>query len=152
MKHSELAVAQALVRRRLSNAGIDLDPNRDIEVTDFGLGHWAHTGLGTIIRVKQPEYCSKYLTLEPGQEYPPHFHKLKKETLLVLDGEVKLCADEQTIMLIPGESFTILPGVVHTFDSLGGAVMEEVSTHDESGDSYFKDAAIVPDMVTEEDV
>ena len=150
MKRSEIAAAQAQVRRRLAEAGIALDPNREIEVTDFGLGGWARVGLGLVVRVNEPEYCSKYLTLEPGQECPLHFHKLKKETFFVLDGEVKLWADGQVIMLIPGEGFTVLPGVRHTFDSLGGAVIEEVSTHDENSDSYFQDPAIVRDAPIQE--
>lgn len=151
MKHSEVIVAQARVRRRLEDAGIVLDPNTAIEVADFGLGRWEREGLGIVIRVNEPEYCSKYLTLEAGQACPLHYHKLKKETFFVLSGEVKLWVDGQTIMLIPGESYTLNPGALHMFDSLGGAVVEEVSTHDENGDSYFKDPAIVRDPAIEED-
>ncbi len=152
MKRSELIAAQAQVRQRLADAGIALDPNTEIEVIDFGLGRWPQIGLGLVIRVNEAEYCSKYLTLEPGQECPRHFHKLKKETFFVLNGEVKLWADGQIIMLIPGESFTLLPGVLHAFDSLGGAVVEEVSTHDENRDSYFNDPAVIRDPVIVEDL
>ncbi len=151
MKRSEVAAAQARVRRRLEDTGIVLDPNMQIEVADFGLGHWDQEGLGIVVRVNEPEYCSKYLTLEPGQSCPLHSHKLKKETFFVLSGEVKLWADGQTIMLIPGERHTLAPGVLHEFDSLGGAVIEEVSTHDENSDSYFKNSAIVRDPVIEQD-
>lgn len=151
MTRSEYAAAQAQVRRRLESAGLALDPNTEIEVTDFGLGHWAQEGLGLVLRVNEPEYCSKYLTLEAGQECPLHFHKLKKETFFVLTGEVKLWADGRTIMLIPGEGYTLSPGVLHSFDSLGGAIIEEVSTHDDNADSYFKNTAIVRDPPLVED-
>jgi D-lyxose ketol-isomerase len=151
MTRSEVTAAQALVRQRLTDAGIATDPNDEIEIADFGLGHWEREGLGIVVRVNEPEYCSKYLTLEPGQECPLHYHKLKKETFFVLSGEVKLWADGQTIMLIPGENYTLTPGTLHVFDSLGGAVIEEVSTHDDNGDSYFKNPAIVRDPVIEED-
>ena len=150
MKRSEVEAAQARVRQRLQDAGLVLDPNTETEVADFGLGHWEREGLGIVVRVNEPEYCSKYLTLEPGQECPLHYHKLKKETFFVLAGEVKLWVDGQTIMLIPGESFTIKPGALHSFDSLGGAVIEEVSTHDENSDSYFKNPAVVRDPVIED--
>lgn len=150
MKRSEVEAAQARVRQRLQDTGLVLDPNTEIEVADFGLGHWEREGLGIVVRVNEPEYCSKYLTLEPGQECPLHYHKLKKETFFVLNGEVKLWVDGQTIMLIPGENFTINPGALHSFDSLGGAVIEEVSTHDENSDSYFKNPAVVRDPAIED--
>ncbi len=151
MKRSQFIAAQARVRRRLQGAGVVIDPHTEVEATDFGLGRWERVGLGMVVRVNAPEYCSKYLTLEAGQECPLHFHKLRKETLSVLSGEAKLWVDGQTIMLIPGESFTVPPGALHTFDSLGGAVMEEVSTHDDVSDTYFKDPAIVRVPVVEED-
>lgn len=148
---SEVTAAREQVRRRLADAGIALESETEIEITDFGLGHWEREGLGLVVRVNEPEYCSKFMTLEPGQECPLHYHKLKKETFFVLSGEVKLWAGGQTVMLVPGESYTIAPGVLHTFDSLGGAVIEEVSTHDENSDSYFKDPAIVRDAVVGEE-
>lgn len=151
MKRSEVTAAQARVRHRLEATGIVLDPNTDVEVADFGLGHWDQEGLGLVVRVNEPEYCSKYLTLEPGQQCPLHSHRIKKETFFVLSGEVKLWAGGQTIMLVPGESYTLSPGVLHEFDSLGGAVIEEVSTHDDSADSYFKNTAIIRDPAIEED-
>ncbi len=150
MTRSDHEAAQALVRHRLEAAGIVLDPTTPIEAADFGLGHWHQEGLGLVVRVNEPEYCSKYLTLEPGQECPLHSHKLKKETFFVLSGEVKLWAGGQTVMLIPGESYTLPPGTLHSFDSLGGAVIEEVSTHDDSADSYFKNPAIVRDPAIED--
>lgn len=151
MKRSEVQVAVTEVRARLAAAGIILDPVLDVEIADFGLGRYASEGLGLVVRVNEPEYCSKYLTLMSGQECPLHYHKMKKETFFVLQGEVRLWADGQIIMLAPGESFTISPGVQHTFSSMGGAVIEEVSTHDENSDSYFFNSAIVRDTVIEED-
>jgi N-acetylneuraminate synthase len=150
MTRSQLSEAQARVRRRLSEAGIVVDSDTEVEAVDFGLGQWEKAGLGIVMRINEPEYCSKYLTLEPGQECPLHYHRLKKETFFVLHGEVKLWADGKTIMLVPGESYTLAPGVLHTFDSLGGAVIEEVSTHDENSDSYFKDPEIVREPIIEE--
>ena len=151
MKISEVTQAQVQVRQQLADAGIALDPNQEIEIADFGLGRYAQEGLGIVVRVNEPEYCSKYLTLLPGQECPLHYHQLKKETFFVLRGEVSLWADGQIIMLTPSESYTIAPGVRHQFGSLGGAVIEEVSTHDENSDSYFANTSIVRDPVIEED-
>lgn len=151
MKRSEVVDAQVQVLSQLKAAGVVVDPNEAIEIADFGLGRWQEMGLGIIVRVNEPEYCSKWLTLAPGQECPLHWHKLKKETFFCLAGEVRLLADDKTVHLTPGEKYTILPGIRHSFGSLAGAVIEEVSTHDENSDSYFFDAAIVRDPVIEED-
>ena len=145
MTQSDITQAQAEVRSQLMTAGLIIAPHETIEIADFGLGRWHEEGLGILVRVNEPEYCSKFLTLKAGQECPLHYHKLKKETFFVLSGEVRLWADGQIAMLTPGEQFTILPGVKHTFRSLGGAVIEEVSTHDENSDSYFANPEIVRD-------
>ena len=150
MKRSEVTAAQRRVRMRLEAAGVVLDPGTPVEVADFGLGRWEREGLGIVVRVNEPEYCSKYLTLEPGQECPLHFHKIKKETFFVLTGTVELELDGQPLTLAPGHLYTLRPGVRHKFSSPDGAVIEEVSTHDENSDSYFADAAIVRDPLVEE--
>ena len=151
MKRGEVAAAQAQTRRQLEDAGLTIAPALEIEIADFRLGRFAQEGLGIVVRVNEPEYCSKWLTLWPGQECPAHYHKLKKETFFVLRGEVELVADGEAIALKAGERFTIRPGVRHSFGSPAGAVIEEVSTHDENSDSYFDNPAVVRDPVIEED-
>jgi D-lyxose ketol-isomerase len=150
MKRSEVRAAQAETRRQLEDAGLTVADGLEIEIADFGLGRFAQEGLGLVVRVNEPEYCSKWLTLLPGQECPTHFHKLKKETFFVLRGQVALTADDETIILKTGNRYTLRPGVRHSFGSAGGAVIEEVSTHDENSDSYFDDPNIVRDPVIEE--
>ena len=151
MKRSEVTAYQARVRRQLEEAGIPLPPGTPIEIADLGLGRFEREGLGIVVRANEPEYCSKYLTLFPGQECPLHSHKLKKETFFALRGEVELTVDGVSVRLTPGRSLTLKPGSRHTFRSEAGAVIEEVSTHDENSDSYFDDPNIVRDPVVEED-
>ena len=150
MKRSEVTVAQREVRAQLEDAGLVLHPALAVEVADFGLGRYAQEGLGLVVRVNTLEYCSKWLTLRPGQHCPRHYHQLKKETFFVLRGVVQLEADGEVVCLTPGQQFTLAPGVWHAFSSEGGAVIEEVSTHDENSDSYFDDPAIVRDPVIED--
>ncbi len=151
MRRSEIEEARQDVRTMLTQAGLVLDDALAIEIADFGLGRYAQEGLGLVVRVNEPEYCSKWLTLGPGQRCPRHFHKLKKETFLVLSGEVELEAEGSSVRLLPGQSFLIRPGVRHAFSSSTGAIIEEVSTHDENSDSYFDDPAIVRDSVIEDE-
>ena len=151
MKRSEVIVAQAQTRRQLEEANLVIAEGLAIEIADFGLGQYESVGLGLVVRVNEREYCSKWLTLLPGQECPTHYHKLKKETFFVLQGIVKIIADEKEVSLHPGERYTLFPGVRHSFRSASGAVIEEVSTHDENSDSYFDDPLIVRDAIVEED-
>ena len=151
MTRSEVITAQARVRSRLEAFGLVLESSTAIEIADFGLGRWEQVGLGVVIRVNEPEYCSKYLTLEAGQECPLHSHKVKKETFFVLTGIVELELDGEALTLSPGLSCTLKPGVNHKFWSNGGAIIEEVSTHDENSDSLFANPAIIRDPIIEED-
>ncbi len=151
MKRSEVTAAQAQTRRQLEAAGLIISDDLEIEIADFGLNRFAQEGLGIVVRVNEPEYCSKWLTLWPGQECPAHYHNLKKETFFVLQGEVEVIADGKAITLKTGERYTLRPGVRHSFGSLGGAVIEEVSTHDENSDSYFDDPNIRREPMIEGD-
>ena len=151
MNRTEVTAHQARVRRQLKEAGVPLAPDTEIEIADFGLGRFERTGLGLVVRVNEPEYCSKYLTLFPGQECPRHYHKLKKETFFALQGTVELIVDGHPVCLTPGQSLTLRPGSWHSFRSEAGAVIGEVSTHDENSDSYFDDPAIVRDPAVVEE-
>ena len=152
MQRSEHEREQQEALRILAGAGIALANDDRIEIADFGLGEYRRQGLGLVVRVNESEYSSKYLTLLPGQQCPWHYHKRKKETFFCLRGEVELFlgTDERRIVLRPGDSHTIPPGTDHSFRSREGAVIEEVSTHDENSDSYFRDARIVREPRIEE--
>jgi N-acetylneuraminate synthase len=152
MRRSCVIAAQARVRSLFADAGIALGPASDIEIADFGLGHFEREGLGLVVRVNEPEYCSKWLGVFGGQECPLHYHKIKKETFFVMSGIVDLWVDGTLHVLAPGQKHTISPGVWHRFSSKEGAVIEEVSTHDDNADSYFENRRIVRDPAVEEDV
>ncbi|HEY3328660.1 MAG TPA: cupin domain-containing protein [Capsulimonadaceae bacterium] len=152
MKRSEVVYEQKVVRDLLESAGIPVTvADSEIEIADFGLGHYREEGLGVIVRVNEPEYCSKWLTLLPGQACPWHFHKKKKETFFVHSGEVEMSCGSENLTLKPGDRYTIGVGTDHTFSSKSGAVIEEVSTHDENSDSYFRNENVVRDPIVEED-
>ena len=150
MTRREAEAAQAQAKAQWEDAGLVVSDDLSIEIADFGLGDYARFGLGLVVRVNEPQYCSKWLTLGPGQECPTHFHKVKKETFFVLRGEVSLTADGEKLTLQIGSRFTLHPGTRHSFRSEAGAVIEEVSTHDENSDSYFDDPHIVRDLLIEE--
>lgn len=85
----------------------------------------------------EPEYCSKLLVLYPGYQCSLHFHKVKKETFIVLRGEVLLESPKFYFKkLYSGYKYIILPNVPHRFSSETGAWILETSTHHEDSDSY----------------
>lgn len=86
-------------------------------------------------------YCMKTLFLWPGFQSSMHYHKVKKETFLVVAGKVKLeymphyrrSSDFPDVIhkvyLQPYQSFELPPFMPHRFTAIGGdAVIVESST------------------------
>lgn len=95
-------------------------------------------------------YCGKHLHVLPEKWCSAHFHKNKKETFYIINGELVLQYSNQidkntweldlidSIVLKKGQSFTIEPYIVHRFSSNTDAPCDfiEISTHHEDNDSY----------------
>lgn len=82
-------------------------------------------------------YCAKYLDIIEGYQCSFHFHRVKKETFIVLSGSVKLEVDtpKDTLYLSPGDKYTLDPGRAHRFSAIGGdARILEVSSHHSDDD------------------
>ena len=142
MKQSELEKAKKGALSMLRGAGIVLAPDEEIEITDFGKGDYERLGLGLVVRVSEPEYGSKWLTVLPGQVCPNHFHEHIKETFFVIKGDVEMRIGDEAVAMRAGDKRTMPPGTWHTFTSVGGAIIEEVTTRQVEGDSQFEDPGI----------
>jgi len=142
MKRSQVMKEQAWVRSILKKHKIPILEDEEIEILDFGLHDYDNFGLALIMRINEPEYCSKWLILKPNQVCVSHHHEKKKETFFSHVGTVKLTLPDKEVLLKPGECYTLEPGVIHSFSSNDVAIIEEVSTHDENEDSYFVDNKI----------
>ncbi len=142
MKRSDVEKAKTDVRDMLTDAGITLGSDEEIEITDFGKEDYDKVGLGLIIRLNEMEYATKWLTVRPGQVCPNHYHKIIKETFFIIKGDVTMVLDGVESKMNPGDKVTLGPGTWHTFWSDNGAVIEEVTTHQEPQDSYFEDETI----------
>lgn len=68
---------------------------------------WAHT----------ETYVGKVLHIYRGHRLSEQYHRVKDETIYVLNGVLQLELDggEQTLYLLEGESYRIKPGTVHRF-------------------------------------
>lgn len=109
--------------------------------------------------VNESEYCGKFLVLTNNKPGSLHYHKVKKETFIILYGVVFV--EQYTGEVceglfgwrynIPGDQVTIIPGIKHRMvlcnesNILGEgyhnytddyAVILEVSTYDDDNDTY----------------
>lgn len=149
MKKSELEKYERIAREKLAEAGIPILPDTEFRIATYGSQDFEKIGMALVTRINEPEYCSKWLILLPGQQCPEHHHKQKKETFFCHKGVVTLILPDKTITLRPGEHYTLEPGTNHTFSSEEGAIVEEVSTHDTMVDSYFTDERIAKEKQKE---
>lgn len=98
------------------------------------------------------EYCGKLLHIERNSSSSVHYHRVKKETFYILNGQIKLLwspleAYHQHSKLIccerlnRGAIFTLQPGTVHQFTGFSAKnIILELSTfHDEKDTVRFKE-------------
>lgn len=76
----------------------------------------------------EEEYAGKVLEVRKGSRLSLQYHKVKKETMYVLWGRVRLTIGQETKDIAEGASFTILPGVRHRVEAIEDARIIEVST------------------------
>lgn len=167
---AEIATAREEAIAALAAAGVVLTPAEQagLEVSDFGLGDLARTGLQLVVYVNTDRVCAKEMVLRPGQTCPEHRHvgdgdeEGKEETFRVRAGEVWLYVDGaptpnpravaprpehytawHEIVLRPGDQHTILPGTRHWFQAgPDGAVVTEFSTRSTDERDVFTDPDI----------
>ena len=152
MNRSKIENAKNDVLSMLQDAGITLAKDEEIEITDFGKNDYEKLGLGLILRLNEPEYGSQWLTVLPGQVCPNHYHKLIKETFLIIKGDVTMWMGDEVVDMEAGDKITMPPATWHKFTSKGGAVIEEITTPKvEDADSYFEDESIQRYVTIEND-
>ena len=90
---------------------------------------------GEEIWLVNDEYCGKLLILNPGIVCSYHCHNTKKETFYCLEGHACLTIEGKDYMMTPfARPKTIQPREKHSFHSLRGATLLEISTHHDEED------------------
>jgi sialic acid synthase SpsE/mannose-6-phosphate isomerase-like protein (cupin superfamily) len=131
------------VKSFLNTADVVFPTKANLEISHhYGLDNFYKTGI-TMITVVNREYCKKLIIALPGQTHPEQYHKLKEETFVILHGDVTLYLDDQQSFLKKGDIVTIESGVKHSFETLNGCIIEEVSSTHYVDDSYYVDPVIV---------
>ncbi|QYM77570.1 hypothetical protein K0B96_09540 [Horticoccus luteus] len=168
----ELTQRQTEALAYFQRAGAFITPAEQlrIEIADFGLSDFAHSGLGLLVYVNTARCCAKDLILWPRQTCPEHKHPSlggtpgKEETFRCRWGKVYLYVEGppapqpscrpppdraatytvwHEIALSPGEQYTIQPDTLHWFQAGElGAVVSEFSTHSADEHDIFTDPAI----------
>lgn len=130
------------VKALLNKANVTLNHMFKTEYSHHnGISNFRNVGT-VLIEVLNREYAKKILVQLPGQSHPLHMHKLKEESFLILYGDLEIELDGRSHFLNPGDVLTVLPGIWHQFESVGGCVFEEISTTAYANDSYYKDNRI----------
>lgn len=130
------------VRGMLNEARISTGPNSSVEISHhYGMDRFREFG-AVIVDCVNREYCKKLLVMLPRQKHPYHYHKRKEETFQLLYGDLEIEANGSARQMEAGETFLVSPGTWHKFHSLGGAIVEEISTTHFKNDSIYEDEMI----------
>jgi D-lyxose ketol-isomerase len=181
MKRSQIRQAQERTAYILKMSGIVLtvDEIQRIEVAGFGLDQLEVQGLELITYVNTDRYCAKELVLFPRQTCPEHKHPPvghdpgKMETFRCRSGSVWLYVEGEAatglkaaipagseayytvfheIELLPGDQYTIEPGIKHWFQAGDeGAIVSEFSSTSRDEFDVFTDPRIERIPLIEED-
>jgi len=82
------------------------------------------------------DYCGKLLILNKGFRCSMHFHKNKDETFYINKGKVLMEIDNESRIMLPGDSVRLTQRKKHRFTGLENSEIIEFSTHHEDSDSY----------------
>ena len=131
------------IKGMLYEANIVVGKDFRIEISHhYGMERFRQHG-AVIVEVINRSYCKKLVIVLPGQSHPTHAHRVKEETFQLLWGDFDITLnDTQRIRLKPGDSLLVEPGTRHNFSSVGGAIIEEISTTHIKGDSFYDDPEI----------
>ncbi len=74
-------------------------------------------------------YVAKKNFIKKGHKLSKQYHKIKEETLYVVEGNLRLQFHEHARLMVVGESCHINPGTIHRFCAdINDVVLIEVST------------------------
>ncbi len=135
--------ALLMFRRQLAKWKLKMPKVKPL-ILDFGLREFTKTGLIEFWLTNEIKagYCGKFLFVFDGQICPYHHHNLKHETFFVIKGQVRMEIDAKTKILKEGDRMLMSPGMKHSFQGMGPALLLEISQPCLPQDSFFKNRRI----------
>lgn len=141
-EHQQLITAVHAMKAMLNESQVALPPTFETEFSHHrGIARFHEVG-ATFVTYINREYCKKLIIQLPGQKHPPHYHKSKEETFVVLSGILQLDIEGRAYTLYPGDVQLVQQGVWHEFSTETGVIFEEISSRDVSNDSFYEDKDI----------
>lgn len=108
------------------------------------------------------ELCFVEDTLKPGFYLARHHHKIMTEVFYILEGEVELIFDDETIISKPGDTITVPPHIWHAARCVKGGKMLSIFKNGQfdlyldrlskMSDSDFSDTALMEKTSAEFDI
>tara|TARA_X000000368_G_scaffold417873_1_gene415561 strand:- start:2331 stop:3851 length:1521 start_codon:yes stop_codon:yes gene_type:complete len=142
-KRTEVEKIRDKVNEDFTKYNITVPKNLDLEISHhYGIDSFYEFGTVMCTLVNK-DYCKKILYQFPNQTNPEHFHKIKEETFILLEGDLTVKVNGIDKELKKGDILTINIGDKHSFSSKKGAIFEEISTEHISDDSYYTDNKIM---------
>jgi len=140
---SKITKAHNGLKSVLEKSSILLPKNIHLEISHhYGIEKFEEIGAGLIHLINR-EYSKIIVVMLPNQNYPEHKHTIKNETYYVIFGKLEVKCGDATIVLHPGQTYSVEKGVNHSFKALEeGVVFEEIATTYIKGDSAYVDEKI----------
>lgn len=130
------------VQELLKNGHVVLPADVQVEISHhYGVSKLDEFG-SAMVTIVNRGYCKKLIVQLPGQKHPEQYHKKKEETFHILYGEALITLDDIHLTCRPGQIVTVPPGMIHTFRTETGSVIEEISDSHDPADSYYLDEEI----------
>ena len=94
--------------------------------------------------VNNEKYCGKLLRFNKGSKCSWHYHKIKDEVMYLQSGKLSVITgynpdinhiDNNTFILLPGQSFHVPTGLIHRMEALEASELFEFSTQHFDEDS-----------------
>ena len=136
----ETIIAQAV--KLLKKSGVTVPGQLDLEISHhYGIERFQEFG-SMVITVVNRTYCKRLILLVPKQTHPEQWHEIKDETYHILYGEIDVRLDGKMQKLKKNDVLNIPVNVRHELYTAKGAIIEEISSVYEPGDSYYTDRSI----------
>jgi mannose-6-phosphate isomerase-like protein (cupin superfamily) len=112
-------------------------PHAGQPTTDVREKYW-----GRIETILSDDVAAKRIFVRKGSQGSLEYHVEKRETYYIHSGLVRVGlrigrAENRSIVMGPGESYDVRPGLMHLRIGLEDSVILEVSTRDSDSDSYL---------------
>ena len=108
----------------------------------YGIDKFFQTG-AVLFHIINNEYSKIIVMMFEKQKYPSHYHNIKTETYLVLEGDLEIKVEKnKSVKLKKGDVYTIKKNIIHSFKTKNGVVFEEIATKYIKGDSKYLDKSI----------